>query len=572
MFQTFSKKYLLPYVGALTLLSPLGCGVESTAETSDVETGNLTVKKATKPKPDLQWWRVEREKRQAAVDAYVYDNQEDWESFKNTPLGNTGVPTLVLRLFQEIFSEIWGPQGAYMAAQGFGPDGLEPGRVLPLGLGRMNSTTVLANVGTAEAPKPVYLQSSSLSCGGCHIGRVDGPDGDTVYIPGAPNGQFGPFRGSVYRTVTDTTGRYTADTFRAALAALPFGSIYPEDPVQETVERKAFMTYVPEASVDVAGKILAGLKAGVVAGAQRSYLTVGINTNNVPNPPTATPGNLDALVAGFALVVDPAVLTAEQVKAVLPKAPAPVDIMSVWLQADRPAAQWDGSISGKLHRNLAAALGVIGNPVAVNVDNGIRSTRFVENLPSPVYPFDVSRSAAARGAKVFRNACQSCHTPGAERIFGLDEVGTDPNRALVWTDYTLAGLGAAVAASCKGDPACDGQPSPVIQSTGGYMAIPLNGTWASAPYLHNGSVPNMRSLLTGDRPAKFCRGNTEYNETDVGFSTECPTGPVAGVGSYDTAQSGNGNGGHTGPQFNGYYDWKKNPKALADLLEYLKTL
>ncbi len=571
MFITFAKNYLLPCVGALTLLSPIGCGVESTEESLDLQSATEALK--TKKAPtDLQWWRVEREKRQAAVEAYVEANQEDWESFKNTPLGNTGVPTIMLRLFPQIFPDIWGPYDAYMAAQGFGPDGLEEGRVLPLGLGHMNSTTVLANLGTPEAPKPVYLQSSSLTCAGCHLGRVDGPEGQTLYLPGAPNGQFGPFRGSVYATVTDTTGRYTAGTFRTALAALPFGSIYPADPVQETVERRAFMTYVPEAGIDVAASMLAGLKAGSVAGAQRYYLTVGINTNNVPNPPAATPGNLDALAAGFALVVNPAVLTAEQVKAVLPKAPAPVDIMSVWLQADRPAAQWDGSIPGKLHRNLAASLGVIGNPAAVNVDNGIRTTRFTENLPAPVYPFDVSRSSVARGEKVFRDACQSCHTPGAERIFGLDEVGTDPNRAVVWSDYTLASLGAAVAASCKGDPACDGQPSPVIQSTGGYMAIPLSGIWASAPYLHNGSVPSLRALLTGDRPTTFCRGNTEYNEDDVGFSTECPDGYVPGVGSYNTTQSGNGNAGHTGPEFNGYYDWAKNARALEDLLEYLKTM
>jgi hypothetical protein len=258
---------------------------------------------------------------------------------------------------------------------------------------------------------------------------------------------------------------------------------------------------------------------------------------------------------------------------VLADAPAPVDIMAVWDQQNRPAAQWDGSIAGKLHRNLAASLGVIGNPAAVNVDNGIRTTRFTENLPPPPYPFDVSEKLAKRGEKLYDKYCAGCHDSGSNELpdllFDLADIGTDPNRALIWTDYVVTALSAAVEASCQGNPACDGEPAPVIVDTGKYMAVPLTGIWASAPYLHNGSVPTLRALITGERPDTFYRGNTSYDQVDVGFTWDAPT-RITGT-LYDTSQSGNSNAGHYyGPIKQGQLAWKE--KDVAALLEYLKTL
>lgn len=553
---------------ACASLLAIGCGDAVTTDTDVAE-----LQQESHSDKDLQWWRAERAERQAAIDAYIADNYEDYDSFKNTPLGNTGVPTIMLRLFPEIFPEIWGPYEAGMPIQGFSPDGLEPDRVLPLGLGHMDSGTVLA--GPPDLDAPVFLQSSSLSCAGCHLGRVDGPDGETIYLPGAPNGQFGPFRGSVYATVSSCDNlapdspdcRYNGDTFRAALAALPPGSIYPNNPLQEQVERAAF-----DALADV---FLANLRAGSVAGAARYAATVGKYTfGNVANPPAPAPGNLDALAAGFALVVDPANFdTEEELRAVLADAPAPVDIMAVWDQANRPAAQWDGSIAGKLHRNLAASLGVIGNPGAVNVDNGIRTTRFTENLPPPPYPFDVSYKKAKKGKKLYKKYCADCHESDSteldDLLFDIAEVGTDPNRGLIWTDYVVNALGAAVEASCQGDPACDGEPSPVIVNTEAYMAVPLTGIWATAPYLHNGSVPTLRALITGERPDTFFRGNTSYDQEDVGFTWTEATSITGTV--FDTAQSGNSNAGHYyGPMKKGKLAWKK--KDVDALLEYMKTL
>src|SRR5690606_2266442 len=64
-----------------------------------------------------------------------------------------------------------------------------------------------------------------------------------------------------------------------------------------------------------------------------------------------------------------------------------------------------------------------------------------------------------------------------------------------------------------------------------YKARPLNGIWATAPYLHNGSVPTLYDLLLpvkreGDpdegeyRPEEFMVGRREFDPVKVGFRTE----------------------------------------------------
>jgi hypothetical protein len=41
---------------------------------------------------------------------------------------------------------------------------------------------------------------------------------------------------------------------------------------------------------------------------------------------------------------------------------------------------------------------------------------------------------------------------------------------------------------------------------------------------------------------------------------------------FDTTRAGASNGGHLGEAFSGGFDWRKSPRALEDLLSYLKTL
>ena len=91
----------------------------------------------------------------------------------------------------------------------------------------------------------------------------------------------------------------------------------------------------------------------------------------------------------------------------------------------------------------------------------------------------------------------------------------------------------------------------------------MSGIWASAPYLHNGSVPSLVELLKppAERVQHFRVGSREFDPTTVGLAT------VAGDAStaFDTTLPGNANAGHV-------YGTALAEADKRDLLEYLKSL
>ncbi len=112
----------------------------------------------------------------------------------------------------------------------------------------------------------------------------------------------------------------------------------------------------------------------------------------------------------------------------------------------------------------------------------------------------------------------------------------------------------------------------------GYQAPPLDGIWATAPYLHNGSVPTLAALLkSSTRPSRYRRHPTtdfeHYDRVHVGWKFEPidtapsppPTSPAEARTIYDTSRFGLGNGGHT-------FGDKLGDDDRMDLIEYLKTL
>ncbi|MGV7212483.1 di-heme-cytochrome C peroxidase [Bradyrhizobium sp. UFLA05-112] len=119
-----------------------------------------------------------------------------------------------------------------------------------------------------------------------------------------------------------------------------------------------------------------------------------------------------------------------------------------------------------------------------------------------------------------------------------------------------------------------------------YRARPLNGIWATAPYLHNGSVPSLYWLLKpqGERPTKFCMGRRDYDPVTVGFAVtadeRCETGETQfSAGSEKDPIQGNSVLGHSfelkegEPKRPGVIGRIfKNDEERFDLIEYLKTL
>lgn len=104
-----------------------------------------------------------------------------------------------------------------------------------------------------------------------------------------------------------------------------------------------------------------------------------------------------------------------------------------------------------------------------------------------------------------------------------------------------------------------------------YKARPLNGIWATAPYLHNGSVPNLDELLqpAAKRSRSFSVGVRTFDPVRVGFLTDAPGFPRFNVDNADGAPIlGNSNAGHEGET----YGTNLNPDERRQLVEYLKTL
>jgi|GEM_PF-1208213 len=120
-----------------------------------------------------------------------------------------------------------------------------------------------------------------------------------------------------------------------------------------------------------------------------------------------------------------------------------------------------------------------------------------------------------------------------------------------------------------------------IRNSGGYINAPLDSLFTRAPYLHNGSVPNLAQLLNLEpRPESFVRGFNTYDTNKVGLIVSGdinsvldpakvkPEDPL--VWPFDTKAVGNLKTGHN-------YPWppdeaKQHVDELNDLLQYLKTL
>lgn len=98
-----------------------------------------------------------------------------------------------------------------------------------------------------------------------------------------------------------------------------------------------------------------------------------------------------------------------------------------------------------------------------------------------------------------------------------------------------------------------------------YKARPLNGIWASPPYLHNGSVATLYDLLLPPdlRPRTFYTGSVEFDPVNVGYITDAGG---ANRFLFDSGKPGNANGGHD------YGNAQFNEQQRRALVEYMKTL
>jgi hypothetical protein len=105
----------------------------------------------------------------------------------------------------------------------------------------------------------------------------------------------------------------------------------------------------------------------------------------------------------------------------------------------------------------------------------------------------------------------------------------------------------------------------------GYKARPLTGIWATAPYLHNGSVPTLYDLLLPpqERPDSFWVGSREFDPVNVGYiTTQDADNSFEFRTRDDTGHMipGNSNAGHD------YDNGALTEQERRALVEYIKTL
>lgn len=304
---------------------------------------------------------------------------------------------------------------------------------------------------------------------------------------------------------------------------------------------------------------------------------------------------------------------------------APVSIPMLWSASHLDVVQWNASAPNKnpgpLGQNVTTALAVYGDITieagswgyssSVNIPNLGYIQKHFYKLMSPVWPQDIlgelNSERVARGEALYRENCVSCHelidrsdkkVKLTAKIVPQNQVGTDPTmtvnfaqsmsktgplqgqksivlfgKPLPESTHTLdLVINAAVGAVFKepinslsafvAEQADVGNAVPDLAKEV-YKARALNGIWATGPFLHNGSVPNLWALLQAveNRPKEFYVKSREFDPVNVGFvSTE-----HEGASFYDTQLKGNSNEGHV-------YGTGLSEAEKYDLLEFLKSL
>ena len=267
-----------------------------------------------------------------------------------------------------------------------------------------------------------------------------------------------------------------------------------------------------------------------------------------------------------------------------------VSFPHLWGFAQTRWLHYDANTTSVMERNLGQALGVGGVwdrktfQSTLNPRNIHQLEMIARRIPVPRWPAAfpaIDAAKAAQGEAIFGAQCAGCHAdrPTSDVCYPLDRIGTDRNRvvnfALPLNGGTFTAAVAPVLHKLKTEAyrtfkvppdsqaIMNGIPDNrvVWRTTRAYGVRPLAGVWATAPYLHNGSVPNLYELLQppARRRKTFPVGHPEYDPDSVGIALTAPPGTK----TFDTRQPGNGNGGHT------YGTTLTEPQRLA-LLEYLK--
>lgn len=454
----------------------------------------------------------------------VYDDAA--EHFSYGSIGGDTDNGLPLRLF-EVLPTVFGdllPPGAPKDWTAFGLI-QEPGHAVPVGFSQR--TKLIPLIG--------------MNCALCHTGMIRSAS-DTkpavVRGMGSTTLDLGGFFGFLFHVVNDP--RYQADTLLAAMDARA-----PLSFVDRILYRR------------VIEKFQEGLKG------RQELLKPLFASDHPPFGPgrvdTFNPYKLLQHVHEYpnGLIPEEAIGTARY--------------PSIWNQAhkrERPL-NWDGNTTRVQDRNVGAAFGAGATPESLDLAAIDRIQHWLEQMSAPQWPFGApAAERVARGSEIYKHYCHACHDPAGSRmgeIVPVEEIGSDRHRLDSYTQK----LNTIFLKMGEGKP----WKLEKMQKTNGYANRPLDGLWARAPYLHNGSVPTLWDLLqpealrNGGQPT-FRVGHAVYDPVNVGIRTDVAELDGRPTAEIDLRLPGNSNKGHSGPAFGTEL---RNEDKWA-LMAYMKTL
>ena len=254
----------------------------------------------------------------------------------------------------------------------------------------------------------------------------------------------------------------------------------------------------------------------------------------------------------------------------LPDEVVPTDVPAWWLLKKKNTMFATGVGQGDFARLMMASsiLTLQDSSKAREVDEQfVDVVAWINQLDAPKFPERIDQSLADNGEQLFLSNCAKCHGTYGEKesypnlLVPLDLVKTDP--LLTTSNFAYPELVSWYNESWFGQAPHAAKLVPEL----GYVAPPLDGVWATAPYLHNGSIPTLEDLLdSSQRPKYFKRtfNESDYNLEKVGwnYTTEEETEDIK---TYDTTLRGYSNQGHL------FGDSFTEVERTA-LIEYLKTL
>lgn len=296
---------------------------------------------------------------------------------------------------------------------------------------------------------------------------------------------------------------------------------------------------------------------------------------------------------------------------------APVSYPFLWNTSQHDVVQWNGMAAnnviagidiGALGRNVGEATGVFADltltaPGVNTTRNGYQTSADVKNLflleklvsklkppvwPDALPPIDADKWDAGRLLFNQPNACASCH-----EVLGRDDlskritVNLTPLFGSFFNWKKPLSLTEKAAAKHLWEAGADNDArlqrcmNEKDKSRLAYKGRPLTGIWATAPFLHNGSVPTLYDLLLPPelRPRSFKLGTREFDPDKVGFVTDAARAPyltdrarLENTFTFDTRDgaglliAGNSNLGHD------YGNATFTEDQRQALVEYMKAI